>query len=228
MSMNGLEKITEKILAEANAESERILADAEAERERILASYREQADAIRTRVAEEAEREGAALIAQAKNGATVQKRNAILRVRGELVDETFSLTLQGLKVRDDRYVETLAGLLCAAFLEQMEAEEVSRTLYGEEEAMAPEQYEVLFHANDRERYAEAVLSAARTRLSGRVGAEKLSRLTVSEQAANLDSGLILRCGEVETNCSLELLFADLRRELEGEVSHALFDVKERS
>ena len=47
-------------------------------------------------------------------------------------------------------------------------------------------------------------------------------------AAAIDGGLILRYGDIESNCSLELLFAGLRRELEGEVSHALFAPKERN
>ena len=37
--MNGLEKITDRILGDAQAEADRILAEAKAERERILADY---------------------------------------------------------------------------------------------------------------------------------------------------------------------------------------------
>lgn len=228
MAMNGLEKITDKILAEAGAESQKILAEAEEECARIRATYAEKALAIRLRVADEAEREGIDLVSRSKNGAATQKRNALLRVRGELVDETFDMTLMALRSQsDEKYTEMLTGLLCAAFLEQMEAEITGRTLYGEEDAIAPERYEVLFNSSDRDRYGAAVLAGARLRLAAKVDAEKLEMLTLSDQTVNIDGGLILRCGEVESNCSLSLLFADLRRELEAEVSRAPFDLKDR-
>lgn len=228
MAMNGLEKITDKILAEAGAESQKILAEAEEECARIRATYAEKAQAIRLRVADEAEREGIDLVSRSKNGAATQKRNALLRVRGELVDETFDMTLMTLKSQSgEKYTEMLTGLLCAAFLEQMEAEITGRTLYGEEDAIAPERYEVLFNSSDRDRCGAAVLAGARLRLAAKVDAEKLEMLTLSDQTVNIDGGLILRCGEVESNCSLSLLFADLRRELEAEVSRALFDPKDR-
>ena len=228
MAMNGLEKITDKILAEAGAESQKILAEAEEECARIKATYAEKAQAIRLRVADEAEREGIDLVSRSKNGAATQKRNALLRVRGELVDETFDMTLMTLKSQSgEKYTEMLTGLLCAAFLEQMEAEITGRTLYGEEDAIAPERYEVLFNSSDRDRYGAAVLAGARLKLAAKVDAEKLEMLTLSDQTVNIDGGLILRCGEVESNCSLSLLFADLRRELEAEVSRALFDPKDR-
>ena len=228
MAMNGLEKITDKILAEAGAESQKILAEAEEECARIRATYAEKAQAIRLRVADEAEREGIDLVSRSKNGAATQKRNALLRVRGELVDETFDMTLTALRSQSgEKYTEMLTGLLCAAFLEQMEAEITGRTLYGEEDAIAPERYEVLFNSSDRDRYGAAVLAGARLRLAAKVDAEKLKMLTLSDQTVNIDGGLILRCGEVESNCSLSLLFADLRRELEAEVSRALFDPKDR-
>ena len=229
MAMNGLEKITDKILAEAEAEAGRILAEAEAEAEGIRAAYAEKAEAIRARVASDAEREGTELVARAKNADTVARRNAILRVRGELVDEAISSTLEAVRsMGAEQYVELLSGLLSAAFLEQIEAEESSRELYGEEEATAPERYEVLLSASDREAYGEALIASVRARLAARAGRERIDRLVLSRDAAAIDGGLILRYGDIESNCSLELLFAGLRRELEGEVSHALFAPKEHN
>ena len=226
MAMNGLEKITDKILAEAGAESQKILAEAEEECARIRATYAEKAQAIRLRVADEAEREGIDLVSRSKNGAATQKRNALLRVRGELVDETFDMTLMALRSQsDEKYTEMLTGLLCAAFLEQMEAEITGRTLYGEEEAMIPECYEVLFNQRDRDRCGKAVIEGTQKHLASKVSPEKLARLQLSSQTANIDGGLVLRCGNVESNCSLSILFAQLRESLESEVARALFEVR---
>ena len=224
MAMNGLEKITERILSQAQEEADRIISEAEAEAARITADYSARATAIREKLAAEAEREGTDLISRAKSAAETQKRNTELQTRAELIDDVFDSTLASLRnLTGEKYTEVLAGLLCAAACEQAEAEKISRTLYGEEDAMAPEVYEVLLNVRDREKYGNALIALARKRLP----AELQKKLVLSERTVAIDGGLILRYGDVESNCSFSLLFAQLREELEGEVSRALFDAERR-
>ncbi len=223
MSMNGLERITEKILAEAREEADRILSSAEAECARIREEYTARADEIRTRLSSEAERAGTDMIAQAKATAATQKRNLLLATKSQMIDEVFDLALAQIRQQEgEKYVETLAGLISAALMEQVEAEEISRTLYGEEEAMVSETYEILLNARDLDRYGEAVIDAVRKKLATKVGKPTLDKLVLSRKALNVDGGLVLRCGNIEVNCSLSVLFSQLREELEAEVSHALF------
>ena len=223
MSMNGLERITEKILAEAREEADRILSSAEAECARIREEYTARADEIRTRLSSEAERAGTDMIAQAKATAATQKRNLLLATKSQMIDEVFELALTQIRQQEgEKYVETLAGLVSAALMEQVEAEEISRTLYGEEEAMASETYEILLNARDLDRYGEAVIDAVRKKLATKIGKPALDKLVLSRKALNVDGGLVLRCGNIEVNCSLSVLFSQLREELEAEVSHALF------
>ena len=229
MAINGLDRITEKILAEARQEADRIISDAEAECARISAEYAARAEAIRESLTAEAERKGTDLIARAKSAAATKKRNTMLQTRAQLIDDVFDGTLASLRnLTGEKYTEVLAGLLCSAVLEQVEAEKISSTLYGEEEAMAPERYEVLLNARDRERVGKALIDAARKQLSGKLSAEVLKKLMLSEKTVSIDGGLILRCGDIESNCSFALLFAQLREELEGEVSRALFDTERRN
>ena len=91
--------------------------------------------------------------------------------------------------------------------------------------MEPEAYEVLMNTRDRDRCGDAVLNAARRKLTGKIPDEKLSKMCLCARPVEMGGGLILRCGSIESNCSLDLLFAQLREELEAEVSHALFDVR---
>ena len=224
MAMNGLERITGKILAEAQEEADRILAAAREECERISRDYATRADQIRDRLSAEAEQEATDLIARAKAAAATQKRNRMLSEKSRILDEVFASALAELRGRkDDAYTETLIGLLAAALLEQHEAETVSRSLYGDEEAMAPDAYEVMLNARDRERYGHAVVDGACKKLGGKLPTDMLNRVKLSEKTASIDGGLILRCGDVESNCSFSLILAGLREELEAEVSHALFD-----
>ena len=223
MSMNGLDRITDKILAEAQEEADRILKDAEAECARIGAEAAVRAEKLRDRLNEDAGRDATELVARIKTMVETKKRNALLLTQSEILDDVFDGTLAQIYNLDaEKYTEILVGLLCAALLEQSEAERISCTLYGAEEAMAPDVYEVLLNRRDHNRAGAKLIDLAKQKLGGRVPSEMLEKLTLSEKNVGIDGGLILRCGSVESNCSLQPIFAQLREELEVEVSHALF------
>lgn len=226
MAINGLNKITDKILSEAQAKADQILADAQAECDRINAEYAERAEKIRSDISTEAEKGGMGYVARIRSTAATSKRNLLLQTKSDLIDGVFASVLEQTRTLElDKYNEILVGLLSAALLEQIESEEISRTLYGEEEALAPECYEVIFNQRDRDRSGKTVVEGVQKHLSGKVAPEKLARLTLSSQSANIDGGLILRCGSVESNCSLSILFAQLREGLESEIARTLFEAK---
>ena len=226
MAINGLNKITGKILSEAQAKADKILADAQAECDRINAEYAERAEKIRSEISAEAEKGGMEYVARIRATAATSKRNLLLQTKSDLIDGVFAGVLEQTRNLElEKYNEILVGLLSAALLEQFESEETSRTLYGEEEAMIPECYEVLFNQRDRDRCGKAVIEGTQKHLASKVSSEKLARLQLSSQTANIDGGLVLRCGNVESNCSLSILFAQLRESLESEVARALFEVR---
>lgn len=226
MAINGLNKITDKILSEAQAKADKILADAQAECDRINAEYAERAEKIRSDISSEAEKGGMEYVARIRSTAATSKRNLLLQTKSDLIDGVFAGVMEQTRTMElEKYNEILIGLLSAALLEQLESEEVSRTLYGEEEALAPESYEVIFNQRDRDRSGKTVVEGTKTHLFGKVSDEKLARLTLSQQTANIEGGLILRCGSVESNCSLSILFAQLRESLESEVARTLFEAR---
>ena len=226
MAINGLNKITDKILSEAQAKADKILADAQAECDRINAEYAERAEKIRSDISAEAEKGGMEYVARIRSTAATSKRNLLLQTKSDLIDGVFTGVLEQTRNLElEKYNEILIGLLSAALLEQLEAEDISRNLYGEEDAMAPECYEVILNQRDRDRCGKAVVEGAQKHLSGKVAAEKLNLLTLSGQTVAIDGGLILRCGSVESNCSFSLLFAQLRESLESEVARTLFEAR---
>ena len=226
MAINGLNKITDKILSEAQAKANKILADAQAECDRINAEYAERAEKIRSEISGEAEKGGMEYVARIRSTAATNKRNLLLQTKSDLIDGVFAGVLEQTRNLElQKYNEILIGLLSAALLEQIESEETSRNLYGEEDALAPEVYEVVFNQRDRDRSGKAVIEGVQKHLTGKVSAEKLARLSLATQTANIDGGLVLRCGNVESNCSLAILFAQLREGLESEVARTLFDAR---
>lgn len=226
--MNGLDKITARILAEAQAEADRILAEAQAECDRIAADYAARAEQIRNTLTEETASDAKEYILRAKSTAATNKRNLILQTRGELIDDAFASALAHVNSLDaEKYGEILVGLLCAAFLEQIEAEKHALRFSHEDDTVEPAAYEVILNVRDRDRLGDAVVRAAKKKLAAKVDPAKLEKLMLSTKTAVIDGGLVLRCGDVETNCSLTLIFAELREKLEAEVGRALFEVKNK-
>lgn len=227
MATNGINRITDKILADAQAKADAILADAQAECDRIKASYDARAQEIRDRLSEQAQAKGTDMIARAKASATMKKRNALQAQESRLIDGVFDSAREWvLALPREKYTELLVGLLSAALLEQAETEAKNLALYGEE-GEEIETFEILLNKKDRETCGRDVLEALKKRYanSNRLPAGWIERLVLSKNTLNMDGGAVLRYGDVESNCSFEMLFGQLHRELETEVAGALFDVR---
>lgn len=221
MSVNGLEKITDKILADARAQAEDILSRAEADAAEIAKTYEARADEIRERLSADAERRGEDMVSRARSAAAMKKRNLLLEQRSQLIDGVFASAKDWvLSLSAEPYAELLAGLLVSALYELINANARNQALYGED-ADETECYEVLLNKKDREAVGEKVIGLAKKKLQGKVDAATLDRLSLGKPAS-IDGGVILCAGEVEFNCSLSMLFSQLQRELEAEVNEALF------
>ena len=226
MSVNGLNKITDKILEDARAEAARILAEAEAECCEIKAKYEAEADAIRERLSVAAEQKGADMIARARSSAAMEKRNILLQQRSDLIEGVFKGAEEWvLSLPQDKYSELLAGLAASALLELSGTEAENREMYGDEEESLPVECQLLFNKKDKETCAEQVLALLKKKVKGKIPDERVEALTVSHNSLPISGGVVLRCGDVEFNCSFELVFAGLQRELEADVNRALFEAR---
>lgn len=223
--MTGLEKITGKILAEAQADADRTIAEAKEKCDAITAEYQAQAERIKERIRADAQREGEGIVTRAKSGAAMDQRNILLSARADLIDETFDEAYETLKALPaDEYVGLLVKLLADALISCVTEQKTNLALYGEEEVTSePERYEVIFNASDREKLGRQVLAGVRRAVVGKLEPAVLEKLVLSDRAARIDGGVILKYGDVESNCSLEMVFADARDRLEADVSRMLFD-----
>ena len=226
MSVNGLQRITDQILADAQARADAILEQARAERDAITARYVREAEEIRQSLSSEAEEKASAFVARTKASAAMKRSELLLEQQSALVDEAFEGAMkQILSLSTEKYAELLGGLLAAAVLDFCRTEAENLSLYGEEEDVESADFEVILNKNDRETCGEAVLAVARKRLTGKVEPSLLDAMVLSKQMRKMQGGLILCRGSVECNCSFEMLFVQLRRELEGKVNRALFDFR---
>lgn len=229
MAINGLNKITDKIIAEAQEAANRILGEAQKDCDRIREEYRQQAETTRDTLSREAKQKANDYAARTKSTTAMQQRNLIQQRKSDLIDEVFAEAFEWVRRRSTQdYTELVIGLLAAAVLEVRDTEDRNLALYGAEEDPAPEKYEILLNRKDRAAIGETVVEALRKRLAGKLSADRLAKICLSGQIAAIDGGAILKYGDIESNCSLGMLFSQLRRELETDVSRVLFTFREQA
>lgn len=219
--MNGLDKITDRIIADAKEKARQILEDAQTDCRSAAKEYADRAEAIRNRIADRTMREGEELIARAKSSAAMTRRDILIASKAKMLDRTFEAAKAQICDTDyGKYRELLVALLSCALIEQAKSEQLSMELGDEVEEF--DTFEVLLNEHDRARFGTSLLDSARKVTERRIGTERVEKLRLSEEVACIEGGLILRYGSVETNCSISALLAEMRRELEPKISALLF------
>ncbi len=223
MATNGLNRITDKIITAAKDQANEILASAQAECDRIRAGYEEKVAAIRKSGEREIEQKTRDLLVRAKSSAAMAGRNVVGEKRSELIESVFQSAFDKIEnLPDEEYAKLVIGLLSAAVEELFTTEEKNLALYGAEEEAVAEKCEVLLNDKDRKKIGKTVVDGICKTLSGKIGKENLNKIVLAGDTVNIRGGAVLRYGEVESNCSFEMLFSLLRRDLETDVSRTLF------
>lgn len=193
--MNGIEKITARIEAEAQAEIDRILANAKEDAARITADYRARIDAEAADLAAKNEKAAVEREERLISMAQMEARKAQLSAKQEMVGKTYIRALEKLcEMQPEKYVEVLAALL------------VQASSSGKEEAV--------FSPADRERVGKAAVEKA-NQASGK-------QLRLSQETRPIQGGFILRDQNVEVNCTFETLVRLQKAETAGAVADMLF------
>ncbi len=220
--MNGIDKITDKILSEARADADAIIASASSKCAEIMFRASKESEDIKAALDERAARDAESMIASAKSDAAMQKRDLLMAARAREVDKAFeSAYKEIMRLPEERYCKLVASFIADALLSELENERVNRELYGDTEGL-PEKFELVFNKNDREKYSERVIKELERIVIGKMSRETLTRLCVAEDCADIDGGVILRLGSIECNCSLEAVFNSVREKMEIEIAEYLF------
>ncbi len=219
--MTGIEKVTGKIIADARADADAILRKADETCGAVQAEYEVRVKAEQDKLEDHANRECEALITRAKSSAAMAKRNVMLSGRAALVAEAYATAEKEIKsLPTDEYVDLLVKMLRGALLRQLESERESMELYGEN--ITPDKYEVLLNRNDRDMFGARLIETIKRTQVGKISMSVLDRVVLSNEIAKIDGGLVLRCGDMEANCSLGMMMAQVRRATEVKVSRTLF------
>ena len=175
--MNGIERITARIEADAQGEIDALLASAQAEAAEIEQDYQRRAEALRAQLLERSEKAALEREERLISAAKMEGRKALLAARQDLVEQAF-----------------LAAQAKLCLLPHNEAIEVLAKLMVR--ASASGQEEVIFSQADRERIGAAAVEKANA--AGK-------HLRLAEETRSIRGGFILREGRVEINCAFETL-----------------------
>lgn len=199
--MNGIEKITEKLLAEANARADAVLRDADAQCEAIKADYAARAQREYDSAIDSGRKALAAVSGQMESAAEQESRKQLLALKQEMVSEAFLLASEKIaSLPMEQYVNFLAH----------QAVEAS----GDGEGI------LLMNQDDRTRVGQTVTDTANALLRSR---GMPGNLVCGEETRPIRAGIILKKGDIEVNCSVETLTALCRSEMAVKVAHTLFD-----
>lgn len=226
--MTGIDKITGKIISEAEADAAAIISRAQERCAEIMFASSAECEKIKAELEEKAGKDAESIVSRAKSSAAMQKRNILLSARREATDKVFRTAYKEiLNLPEEKYCEVVARFVADAVLEQIETEKTNVALYGEEEALLPEKYELIFNKNDREKLSGQILDGVGRIVIGKMSRDELQKLVIADDTADIEGGVIVRFGRTECNCSLETVFAQLRTRLEGEISSLLFSFEDK-
>ena len=214
---NGIEKITEKILADARKYADAKIAAANAEAEDIIASAQMRAESISDSYRRRISAIDAESKARAASAEEFEMRNAGLAVRAEMIGRVFSAAHDRLlAMPDDRYLGFLEKLLSGAMKERENSESAKTETLDDYDEF--DKYELLLNARDRERFGEKL-----TEFACKASGDK--PVVLSGEVADIDGGFLLRWGAVDLNCSFSQLVSRAREDMERDVCEILYPLK---
>ena len=196
--MAGIDRITAEIRREAEERAETVLSEARAKAAEAKANAEAEAEALIRASSGKAESEAADIRSRASSQADLQRRQALLAARQDVIGEVIQKAYDELdRLPDDQYFAMLASLL--------------------EKNVQPLAGELCLCARDRARMPEGFAKQA-----AEIAERKGGSLTVAPDDAPVDNGFVLRYGGIEENCSLAAIFASSREKMQDLVRRSLW------
>ena len=227
--MEGIEKITAKIVQDAQAEITRMNQETDQKVREIQQAAQAQADKETADTLARGQRAAQERLERLKSAAKMEQRKLELAARQEMLSQAFDLALEKLcSLPEEAYVQLLTRLV-------LEASTTGRE-------------QLVFSPRDRARVGKQVVVAANEAMVKQVAPELpdaitdtkvgaflgkvvnsttamvtgTGMLTLSEETRPMKGGFILVDGDVEVNCAFETLVRLQREKLEKAVDQVLF------
>lgn len=227
--MEGIEKITAKIVQDTKSEIERLDQEAAEKIENISAQAQAQAEKETADTLERGRRAAQERLERLKSAAQMEKRKLELAARQEVLGEAFDLALEKLcSMPEQEYVQLLTCLVLEASTtgkEQLVFSPKDRARIGKQVVVAANEAMVKNVAPELpDSITETKVGAFLGKVVNSTAAivTGTGMLTLSEETRPMKGGFVLVDGDVEVNCAFETLVRLQREKLEKEVDQILF------
>ena len=198
--MNGLEKITARIEAEAVADAARMAEEAAAQCVAVRAEGEAKAQESYWRRVKDGTKAASDRADRLAKAADMEARKSILACKQAIVGEAFDKAEEKLRaLTGDEYVDFLAGQAARA------------AVTGREEIVLSEK--------DRASVGEQTVKKANDLLRAE---GKTAGLVLAAETGSFSGGLVLKDGNITVNCTLEALLGQAREEQAAAVAAELF------
>ena len=195
--MKGIEKITARIAADAEKENAAVREAAAARIAEIRAAYEKKADEAYQEQMRTGLRDAQQYASRIERTAQLESKKEILALRQEMVSEAFRLAEAKITGMDEQqYIAYLTRKVCETDFK------------GEAQLVMSEK--------DKAAVGQKVVDAVNA--SGSEG-----RLTLADDTKDMLGGFILRQGNVEVNCTVDIILELIRGEAAAEVVKVLFE-----
>ncbi len=195
--MTGLERIIEQIKIDSERNAAEIIENAQKEADRIIDEAMSATEIECKEIIGKGKEEARVIARIANSSAEQQMRKAKLAAQREIIEEVFEVALSKLRsLPDNDYFLILHRLACK------NAEK------GEGE--------VLLSEEDKNRMPADFISKLNEKLTGK------GTLTLAEDTASTNGGLILRYGGIEINCTFASLIDGKREQLSDKLNKYIF------
>ena len=227
--MEGIEKITAKIVQDAQAEITRMNQETDEKVRSIAEAAQAQADKETAETLARGQRAAQERLERLKSAAKMEQRKLELAARQEMLAQAFELALEKLcSLPEEAYVQLLTSLVLEAsttgkeqlvFSPQDRARVGKQVVVAANEAMvkqvAPELPDAITDTKVGA-FLGKVVNSTTAMVTG------TGMLTLSEETRPMKGGFVLVDGDVEVNCAFETLVRLQREKLEKEVDQVLF------
>lgn len=199
--MEGIAKIKEKILDEAQREKDSILEKAQAKARTISDKYEKKAEELRQNIIDKTKKNAEEKKRRILSMAQLENRKAHLQAKQEIIDDVFKKATDKLmKMPDKDYQNLIANMLTKS------------ATTGHEEVIISEKDEKLF--------TQEFLTEVNQVLKEQ---GKAADLKIAKQKRQMIGGFILKSANMEINNTFDSLINMEREELETEIAKILFE-----
>ena len=219
--MTGFDKLTDKILSDANNTADGIIASAQGEIARIEAEYAEKKERAHKEILDSAL--GKAQTLKSSVRTTVDNEyNSIIKKHKDVMiaDVVDAAANEILSFKEDKYISFMSKLLAKVIISRVAYEKAYFDAHGE--SVSPSQYVLVLRKKDRDAMGEKIIAAMRRVTVGKIPAGVLDKVVLSSRTISVKGGFILEAGEDTIDASMDTIIELFIEEAGEDISQMLF------